>query len=150
MELSLYLHREIIDILSCYGNLPDVINRAIDDCLANGIDVCNKPPAPERTDARRITVDIHNNEYLELLAAYPSNSSIPSLRRFVYWFVEEEIYDQLNWVIVNNYKTSTNKKLARAIDTCISDMQHLLFIIKNDTHREIITDTIKLFEDFKR
>ena len=114
MKMSLYLHKRIVDVLRCYGDLEDVINR-----LLSEVDPMDYPKCEPRNGAGRYVVNIIEPNYLELLSMYGPFSSKISIRRLLYWFVDNEIYDELGWEPCNEYvdksKEMFNTKLANAI-----------------------------------
>ena len=118
MKVSVYLHKEIIETLRCFGNLDEVVNHILDDMSAN-YSLTDLPACPDRTNAQRCTVDITNTEYLELLSTFGPTSPRVSLRRIIYYFVENELYTEFGWEFKNEYvsiaNTNFNKKVANAI-----------------------------------
>ena len=115
MEFSIYLHDYVIDILHYFGNIEDVINKMLTDLMAAGIDITNKPKPPKRDDARRITVRITNAEYLDLITIFSINSPTVSLRRLIYWFVDNGVYSDLNWA-ANSYNVHKDTHLDNAMN----------------------------------
>lgn len=119
MDFSIYLHQYVIDILSYFGNINDVINKMLTDLLAADIDIMDKPKAPNRDDAKRLTITITNKEYLELLNTFGINSSKISLRRLIYWFIDNTIYEDLNWT-AKSYSIEKDMHLSNAINKVFS------------------------------
>ena len=66
MKQSIYLHKQIVDVLRCYGDLEEVINKILQEAANGKFDVMNKPPCPDRTGAGRYDIDIKEPNYLEL------------------------------------------------------------------------------------
>ena len=114
MEFSIYLHDYVIDILHYFGNLEEVINKMLNDLFAAGIDITNKPKPPNRDDAKRLTVRVTNSEYLKLINLFGINSSVISLRRLLYWFVDNSVYTDLNWT-ANSYNIDKDTHLNNAL-----------------------------------
>ena len=112
-KYSIYLHQEIIDTLECFGALGDVINKAIRDCI-NGNVINNISPAPSRNDARRVEVYI-KSELINELAGVP-------IRSFVYWFVENEVYYELNWQTSREYGQKRKEKLEKQFDKTMAEI----------------------------
>lgn len=119
MKQSVYLHRQIVDILRCYGTLDEVVNRILQEAANGNFDPMHKPPCPGRDGAGRYDIDVTEPSYLELLSVYGPFSSKISLRRMIYWFVENEMYEEFGWEPVNEYcdmnKRTLNTKLSNAL-----------------------------------
>lgn len=118
MQFSIYLHKDIIQTLKCFGDLNTVVNKILEEGANNKIDIMNRPACRSREGATKYLIDITEPVYLELYEEFgPYNQSI-SIRRLLYWFVENDIADELGWKIVNNFvdvnKERARKKLAAA------------------------------------
>lgn len=113
MRFSIYLSNEIIDVLQCYGTISDVVNKIL-ECAADGLfDVMDKPTPPPKQNGKQVIIDVVEPNYLELIEMYSIKSSRISLRRLIYWFVENEIYADLGWEGIQQYKSNN---VERAID----------------------------------
>ena len=106
MVIRIYLEHRIKDVLDCYGNLSDVVNKILEEGAIGNIDIMNKPTCPERGGGQYYNVDIVEPTYLELYELYGPKSSRISLRRLLYWFVDNEIYNELGWEGVKEYLSS--------------------------------------------
>lgn len=118
MQFSIYLHKDIVQTLKCFGDLNTVVNKILEEGANNKIDVMNHPACRSREGATKYLIDITEPIYLELYAEFgPFNQSI-SIRRLLYWFVENDIADELGWTVVNNFvdidKERARKKFAAA------------------------------------
>ena len=120
MIQSIYLHKEVTSVLQCFGNLSDVVNRVLKAGADGYIDIMDKPVCPNREGAARYEIDITEPYYLELLSTYSPFSSKISLRRLLYWFVENEVYADLAWEQTSEYVDKKlqmfNKKIANALN----------------------------------
>lgn len=97
MTMSVYLSNEVRDILSCYGTLDEVVDKILIAGSQGIIDIMEKPSAPEKRGGSNYQINIQEPDYIELVETYGAKSSKISLRRLLYWFVENEMYDQLGW-----------------------------------------------------
>lgn len=122
MIISIYLHKEIANTLKTFGNLEEIVNKILIAGAEGAFDITNKPNCLSREGAKRYEINITEPEYLELLKTYPINSSRISLRRLLYWFVENEIYNDLNWVPINNYINDGKIALIKLIRTAQTNM----------------------------
>lgn len=149
MRVSVYIHEEIRAILCCYGELDDVINKILDAASAGEFDLMDKPNIGVREGARRFDVDVHNEEYLELMRTYPPNSSKISLRRIIYWFVENEMYELLGWEPVNEYRDRSDVKREKLIKRIRQDLESLLTVIDADNYDKI-ESILQIIKDLEK
>ena len=124
MRVSVYLHRSILEELSYYGELDDVVDRILTLGERGVIDLENKPPCRARTDAKRVSIDVHNAYYITLIRSYPRNSSLISLRRLIYWFVENDMCSLLNTV------TTTDEELYNSLYNQLLDIVEEMSILQ--------------------
>ena len=118
-KYSIYLHQEILDTLECFDtNINDVINKLFEDCINTGILYENDiPPAPDREGARRVEVFLNYDIVCQL-------SGI-RVRPVIYWFVENEIYSELNWEMRGDYGVTQKLKIKKQFDRALSELHKL-------------------------
>lgn len=110
MKFSIYLSNDVKDALECYGPINDVVNKIL-ECGAEGLfDIMDKPTPPPKENGKQIIIDVIEPNYLELVEMYGTKSSRISLRRLLYWFVDNEMYIELGWEGTQKYKDSNNEK----------------------------------------
>jgi hypothetical protein len=148
MILSVYLHRDRVDVLKMFGDLNDVINRILDESDEGHFDIMNKPIPPSREGAARYNVVINNENYLHMLKMFGIKSKQISLRRLVYWFVDNEIYDTLDWTPVSDFVNYDNVKINKQIDEVINKIDKLSFFVTDDEGK--LTHAKDLIEMFRR
>ena len=107
MIINTYLHNEIAQTLMCFGDLSDVVNNILKAGADGMFDIMNKPPCPDKTNCEHFRIDVTEPTYIELYKTFGSNNPRISLRRLLYWFVENEIYSELDWTPTNQ---PTNKR----------------------------------------
>lgn len=100
MKVSMYLHKEVVDVLKMFGPLNEVINKIVDDNI-DSCDLSALPPAPSKDNATRYNLIIDNETYEALVEHYGATSNKCAIRRLVYYFVESEMYE--GWPIVREY-----------------------------------------------
>ena len=132
MIVSIYLHKQIAETLKCYGNLTEVMDRILTHCEQGDIDLMDKPKTPPRNTASRYDIDVTNEYYLDMLTSFPPNSTRISLRRLLYWFVENEMFDVLGWEPVNEYKSSDKERILKRLNAISSDLFKLKRIFNED------------------
>ena len=154
MKFSVYLHSHIVDTLRTYGRLDDVVNAMLDEADNGMFNVIDKPNCESRDGASRYSIEITNESYIALVESYPTNSSRVSLRRLIYWFVENEIYEECGWSTNNILKRKENNKTYKKI-VGIKDQCSKLLITLSDNYEalmlltEIINNMQKLENLYK-
>lgn len=143
MLTSIYLHRPVAETLLLFGDtLEDSINRILDVCAEGRIDLMDKPACPDRTGAMRYNIDIKNAYYLDLYNYYPVNSSKISLRRLLYWFVDNEIYNELGWRAERKLDQRDLKRDINNLSRADSILAKVMLKHKADTYIEETISTI--------
>lgn len=132
MTLSVYLHKDRVDVLKMFGNLNDVVNKILDEYDNGKIDIENKPECESRIGASRYNINIRNENYVDMLMSYGIKSKQISLRRLLYWFVDNEIYNELEWEPVNDYIDSNDERINKKIDKIVGEIDALMFIVNDD------------------
>lgn len=110
MRMSIYLSNDVADILRCYGTIDDVVHRILVAGAEGLIDIMEKPTIAEKKGGHYYKVNIKEPMYLELLELYGTKSSRISLRRLLYWFVENEIYEELGWEPQSGFITTNSDR----------------------------------------
>ena len=125
MLFSIYLHSPIAEILMCYGDLSEVVNKILDAGEEGAFDIIDCPKCLSREGASRYDIDVANEYYISLLETFPINSTRISLRRLLYWFVENEMYDVLEWEPTFKYRNKQKEKILKKLDCIIADFSKL-------------------------
>lgn len=113
MLMHLHLHRRLIETLEQFGDLSDVTNRILRLAADGYYDIHNKPACPPRKGCVYCAIDVTEPTYLaEYNLRGPLDRSI-SLRRLLYWFVDNEMYNELSWQVVDD--TTRADKIAQNI-----------------------------------
>lgn len=149
MIYSIYLHKEIAETLMCYGTLSDVVNKILNLAEEGAYDIVDLPSCRSREGATRYNIDVKSEYYNTLVTTFPVNSARISLRRILYWFVEQEMYDQLEWVPNSFYESSDKKRILKKLNTVKSDLnkiRRLLYVEENSYLATILTHIENLEE----
>ena len=144
MIFSIYLHKHIAEPLMCFGDLSDVVNRILETSEQGIFDVIDMPKCESRDGATRYNINVTNETYLTLVASFPPNSPRLSLRRLLYWFVEQEMYDVLEWEAVNEYVSKDKEKILKKIGGIESDLVKLGRLLTSDERLHIVELNNKL------
>lgn len=149
MLMSVYLHPPIANLLRCFGDLDTVVNKILQEGEAGNIQLENLEPCQDRVGASRYDINITNEYYLALLDTYPQNSAKISLRRILYSFVENEIYEELGWSATHEYIDTKRKKLRNKIIRIKSDVSKLQKDTRHQACETILTLLDNIMEDIK-
>ena len=148
MIISIYLHRPIVETLRCFGTLTEVVDKILSAGDDGTIDIMDKPPAPDRNGAGRYDIDVTNENYLSLLETFSINSPKISIRRLLYWFVDNEMYNELDWEISSNNKDKRLVKINKCITAINNEYEKLSILIgKENNMLEGIAKSINLLKE---
>lgn len=125
MIFSVYIEKYILDIIKCYGTIDEVVNRMLDAANGETFDVFDKPSIGTRDGSVRCNINVINTDYINLARSMPPNSPRISLRRFIHWFIEEEMPLQLGWKVVRRYKQKERDKIRAIINNVEEEMAEL-------------------------
>jgi hypothetical protein len=141
-NISVYLHKDRADILKMFGdNLSDVVNKVLDEYDAGNIDIEDIPECENRQGASRYDVTVTNETYLTMLKTYGPKSKRISLRRILYWFVDNEMYDVLGWDICKEYQNDLSVKINKRLDKILDNLYELEWLLTED--EQTITTEIR-------
>lgn len=125
MKFSIYLHQAIAETLMCYGDLSEVVNRILEESENGEFDIIDRPRCPARDGASRYDIEITSEYYINMLSSFPINSPRISLRRLIYWFVEQEMYEVLGWEVTREYHNKKKEAMLKKLSNIISDFEKL-------------------------
>ena len=92
--VRLKVHRDYYELICQFGGLSKVANTMIELLYDGTLDVTQIGRCPpEDVTCVNCSVTIANPHYEELVALYGISSPKVSLRRYLYYFVEAELYD---------------------------------------------------------
>lgn len=132
MRLSIYIHQDRLDVIKMYGNVSQFVDRMLKAYDEGLIDIENKPECESREGANRCEVNVTNETYLNLLEIHGVKSKRLSLRRLLYWFIDNEVYNELGWEPVNSYTSSIQDKLNKYVDKTLMELDRLRLFCKTN------------------
>ena len=149
MKISSYLRPDVVETLDMFGNIHEVTDRIL-KAGEEGQFSLEDIPASEFTKNRvRLNIEITNEYYLSLLETYGVRNPRISISRILTWFVDNEVYNDLEWEIVNDYLSRKDKLVNNTIDKVISDLTKLKFRL-DDAERGLIVHAIDLITSVRR
>lgn len=149
MIFSVYLHDYVADTLKCYGKLDDVVNKILETSEQGIFDVIDMPKCEARDGAIRYNIDITNEYYLSLVNVYSINSPRISIRRLLYWFINQEMPEVLGWSTINEYEDRTVCKIIKKLNFVKAELERVsLLLNKNEKNfLNAAIDNLKNVED---
>lgn len=136
-NLDIRLHKEYVDVLTQFGTLSYTTNCILNACEIGVIDLFDKPVAPPKDGTQKHIITIDNLWYEQLLDDFgPKNLHI-SLRRLLYWFVDNEIYNDIGLQIDATKRTVLDTRFAREKATCIQQLKKLQSLSTRNSRRKL-------------
>lgn len=135
MLMSVYLHQEYHDYLSCYGSIDEVTNKILDSI--RDIDIESIPNAPSRDGAKRLNINVTSEWYLEELCARPVNSPLYSLRKILYYAVDNELPAVWGWKVTNDYRNKKEDRIRKHLDYAISNLIHAQLLMSFEMREQV-------------
>lgn len=87
------IHPEYLDFLKQFGGPSYVADALVELMYTGELDAGQMTPAPPvDASCMKLTVAVTNKHYKELVAVYGASSPMVSIRRALYYFVDNELY----------------------------------------------------------
>ena len=141
MIYTLLLDAYAENTLKMFGELDevvnDIVNLAMSEELFSFKDVTSCAP---ETYTRRRNIEITNEEYNTLIATVGIKSATYSLRRLVYWFIENEMYEIAGWKPKRPYVNEDKINFNRHKTNALHSIQQLLKYSTNKKLLQIIKE----------
>lgn len=130
-KIDVRLHEDYYNVLTQFGTLDQVVDKAINAIEAGSIDLDLVPACPPLTGTHKYIVTVDNLFYDDLVQIYGSHSNRISMRRILYYIVDSELYNTLHWELVRN--TSPTSKRSKRIDNLLYEMAK---VINSETDKD--------------
>lgn len=139
MIFHIYLHNYVTDTLEMFGDLNNVINDIVDEAVKGTIPMESLPPAPTRShdNCRQYMIDVTNTEYLQLVSDKGYKNKTVSLRRILYYFVDNELYNELGWSQKHDYEQQEVTKYQLAFAKAVTAVSKL-YKLCNNTQKQTL------------
>lgn len=149
-KVNVYLHDVVYNTLTLFGDIDNVVNRILDAFSEGKIDITNKPQCPEKRNGSQYCITINNQDYINLLNTIGRSNTI-SLRRLLYWFVDQEIYNELGWEVINNVKDKQQlkTKVIKYINNSIDSLCSAKVLVNKQTEEKLQKIIDDLFDIMK-
>lgn len=131
-KYSVYLHQDVIDVLECFGKISDVLTKMMKTLVQTDLlSGETLGTAPSREDARRIEFFVDDDIVIQL-------TGLP-FRQIIYWFVENEVYEQLGWKPIREYREREKTRIINGFDRVLSELSKLNSLVNNSLQDVINT-----------
>lgn len=138
MIKTVYLDGSTADLLRCYGTIEEVINKIVDAYMNGVLDIEQMDNAPPRLDANKYTIDITNEDYEILSYSYSEKSKHISIRRMIYTFVNNDMFNVLGWQQVNKYVSSKNNIVNKKLNVVLNELISLKRLVSSPIDNELM------------
>lgn len=143
MIVNIYLHQDIAHTLMCFGNdMSEVVNKILEAGEDGLIELTDHDPCPDKTNCLHYRVNIFNENYLLLYEQFGHSSNKISLRRLLYWFVENEIYDELGWKPIKQYINSKQELFVKKVKSAIHELSLAKKYTSSSYNKEFLTNLL--------
>ena len=129
MKYNLNISKDYYDILVRFGDINDVVDKVLKIAERGEIDIDSLPAAYIRGDKKHVVVNIDSEWYEHMQALYGTTSPRISISRLLYYFIDNELYLDYNWQIVQNCDKRTSERLLNMrddINKCITRLKTIV------------------------
>lgn len=130
-KIDVRLHEDYYNVLTQFGTLDQVVDKAINAIEAGSIDLDVIPSCPPLTGTHKYIVTVDNLFYDDLVQIYGSHSNHISMRRILYYIVDSELYNSLRWEPVRNI--SPTDRRSKRIDNLLYELAK---VINSETDKD--------------
>lgn len=148
MIINLLIDDGTADLIRYYGSIPQVVNRILQHGAVGEIPLMDLPSVklPDH-NVKQYKVNVTDANYLQLCEIYGTKSARISLRRIVYWFMENEKYIEFNWEADSYFDKSKNQELIELVGEIESKLYRLYKLTGNDPHARIIKNELNAIKN---
>ena len=148
IKANIIIPLEYYNILTVFGSIEDVIYKALELCENGEIDLENLPQTANfvNTATKPVSVIITNSYYENLRNIYGATSPKVSLRKLLCYIVENEIYFDYHWEVVQVYDTETRNKINSYKYDITNKATKLVKLLKDEATKNKINEFIKLID----
>lgn len=146
-KIDVRLHEDYYNVLTQFGTLDQVVDKAINAIEAGSIDLDCIPACPPLTGTHKYIVTVDNLFYDDLVQIYGSHSNRISMRRILYYIVDSELYSTLHWEPVRN--TSPASKHSKRINNLLYEMAKVINSETDKDRLKILLHAYTLIQQLK-
>lgn len=149
IKATIIIPQEYYNILTVFGSMEDVVYKALELCENGEIDLENLPQTANfmGVEMKTVSVVISNNYYETLRTLYGATSPKVSLRKLLCYIVENEVYFDYHWEVVQVYDKDTRNKIDSYKYDIKTKLIKLTKLLKDEATKLKINDFIKLIDN---
>lgn len=131
------------EIMMHFGTISDVTNKILALGADGSIPLMDLPSvAIEKSACKQYKINITDENYLGLCETYGTKSTRISLRRIIYWFIENEQYDAFGWIPAAPVLPN-NQRIVDLLGEIESRLYTLYKLLNNNKHALAIKNEIQ-------
>lgn len=134
--MRITVNRSTVQILKAFGDLNEVTDKILDYCEETDNPFEDMPPV-QLNEPTKISVEVTNTTFLQLVNLYGARSNKVSLARVLEWFVTNEEYVNLGWSLSSPPVFSSNNKMRLKILKVKSDIISLALDIGDEDYDDL-------------
>lgn len=135
-------------LMEYYGNISTVVNRILQHGALGEIPLMDLPsvPLPDH-NVKQYKVNVTEPNYLQLCEIYGTKSSRISLRRIIYWFMDNEKYIDFKWEADQVFVDKANLEIVELLAEIEAKLYKLYKLMPNNERLKTVNaeiNTIKM------
>ncbi len=131
--MRITVNRSTVQILKAFGDLNEVTDKILDYCEETDNPFEDMPPV-QLNEPTKISVEVTNTTFLQLVNLYGARSNKVSLARVLEWFVTNEEYVNLGWSLSSPPVLKSNNKMRLKILKVKSDIVSLALDVGDEDY----------------
>ena len=147
MIINLLIDEPTAKIMQYYGDISEVVNKILEHGARGDIPLMDLPPAPQPLPGtKQYKINVTDLNYLKLCDIYGTKSQRISLRRIVYWFMDNEKYIDFEWTSDKSNYDEGKQELLNVLAEVESSL-YKLYKITRSKHALIIKSEMDLLRN---
>ena len=134
--MRITVNRSTVQILKAFGDLNEVADKILDYCEETDNPFEDMPPI-QLNEPTKISVEVTNTTFLQLVNLYGARSNKVSLARVLEWFVTNEEYINLGWSLSSPPVLKSNNKMRLKILKVKSDIVSLALDVGDEDYDDL-------------
>ena len=118
MKIHVTIPQSTYDTLIRFGNINEVVNKVCDLIIADKVPYIDLPALQSRKGHKQFDVYLQNEAFIELYETMQVASKPIRLRRVLQYFVDNEMYVDFEWPIVNEAQKTSDKEIRNISKLC--------------------------------
>lgn len=144
MVVNISLDDFTVAIMEHYGSISQVTDRILKLGANGSIPLIDLPSVEiPKSSCKQYKINIVDENYLSLCETYGIKSTRISLRRIIYWFIENEQYELFEWKPETNRVSPDNQRIMDLTGEIEAKLYSLYKLLNNNKHAIVIKNEIQ-------